>query len=88
MKMCEWYDLTERGVLQSGRNDPPENQILDMTLRWASDGWEIGADEKRQQALLRGRGLHGGPNATKSLKQSAAEPQELRQGSSGVWQQR
>ena len=65
-EMSEWYDVTVRGILGSGKRDVREKQTLGRCLRWTDEGLEYEANDKQRQTLMEGMGLCKGSRAVNS----------------------
>ena len=74
--LCEWYDVTVRGILGSGRRDVQAIGILGRTLRRTEQGLQHEAGGKHRQALLQGLGLN---EDSKTVNSEAMKEEELSQ---------
>jgi hypothetical protein len=52
-KMKEWYEIKDRGIMGSERNEIKEVVILGRTLKWVDSGLEYEADEKHGEELIK-----------------------------------
>ena len=56
--MAGWYDIKDRGIMGSARNEIKEVTILGRQLRWVEDGIEYEADESHKRKILKMEGLN------------------------------
>ena len=57
VKMAEWYDIKDRGMMGSGSNEAKEVTILGRVVRWTSGGIEYEADLEHRRRLMEMEGL-------------------------------
>ena len=56
-KMEEWYDIKDRGMMGSGKNEIKEVTILGRTVRWTAEGLEYEADAGHRKRVMEAEGL-------------------------------